>query len=186
MLKLNKDQKRQPIGGHQYHESGVTFKGDTFEQVVANLTAFRRFNCLPTGNPDQDVLLYYLNHWPFMVKEDRNAVQPVFSSEFTEWRDWVVGLWNKPPKKMLAIKEAKERWKICLDCPMNKKKGWIETNESAELTKRAFMLRRGAEVPEQLNFCSCHKADLSVFPFLDSPSLYSAMKDGKKPEACWV
>lgn len=186
MLKLNTNQKRLPVGGHQFKDRGVTFTGDTMDQVEKKLRAFRLYNCLPMGDPNQEILRYYALHWPYMVREDREATEAPQITEFAEWRGWVTKAWANPPRLLVTSKEAGDRWLICSDCPFNQPFTWLETDESSELSRRTYLLRRGASVPQNLGFCSLHKADLSVFTFLDQAASLSAKKDNEENESCWV
>lgn len=187
ILKLNPYQKRQPIGGHHIIEHGVTFRGETAKEVAEKLRAFRISNAIPVGDPEQDVFTFYLMHWPFMVQEDETATAPKTSKDYENWRDWVTRTWAYPPRKMLTQKEAKDRWAICQKCPCNFAKKWEETPESAETTRRAYILRRGVDVPKDLGFCVLHKADLSVFTFIDNPKDFSTAKDTiALAKDCWV
>lgn len=183
MLKLNPNQKRQPFGGHQFFDSqkAVSFRGNTFEDVKNKLTSYRINNGIPVGNPEQEILQYYATHWPFMVMPCETANANALSPKYLGWREFVSKSWLIPPKKFITSKEAQERWKICCECPFNQLKDWKETDESSELTRRAFVLRRGIDVPEYLGYCSLHRVDLGVFCFLDQAEL------PKKVEApCWI
>jgi hypothetical protein len=187
MLKLNKNQKRQPIGGHQFTQNGVTFQGETYAEVLDKVKRFRVVNCMPIGQPDQEILAHYAKHWPFMVQEDREYVEIPKDEDYTLWRKWIVEAWRNPPAKMLSLKEQSDRALICEKCQFNKKMDWIETNESAELSRRAFILRRGVSVASFLGFCSLHKADLSVFTFIDNHANQSeTTKDAGKQVGCWL
>lgn len=187
MLKLNPHQKREPIGGHQFTEKGVTFTGDTFNEVVEKLSDFRTINGLPLGSPEQDVLWFYALHWPFMVMEDRDSAQVTLPDEFFLWRKWIVETWAHPPHKFVAASDSVTRRDVCEKCPFNKPLLWKETKESSELTRRAFLLRRGTTAASFLGFCSLHNVDLSVFTCVETPENFSAKKkDAEKYPGCWL
>ncbi len=186
MLKFNKDQKRIPFGGHHYPEYGMTFRGESVPELVTKVTDFRVNNHIPVGDPEQDILLFYLKHWPWLIKESGDQPAEGPSSEYIEWRAWIGRAWNHPPTKIITVKEAKERWAKCEGCPFNTKLDWKESRETSEITRRAFMLRRGIEVPEHLGYCALHHTDLSVFSFLDKPTDYSTKREDENHDACWV
>ena len=117
MLKLNEKQQRTPIGGHQFHEYGNTFRGESFDEVVKKLKDFRLTNNLRLGDPEQEVLLHYATHWPWMVRRIPDVEQEEESSDYKDWRAWVQRTWKKPPVKMITTKEASDRWNSCLTCP---------------------------------------------------------------------
>ncbi len=187
MFKLNEKMPREPIGGHHFASHGVTFKGDSFKEVVSQLRAFRINNNIAVGDPAQDVLIFYAENFPWMVEQDWNAEPKKENKYYVRWRDWIYGQWKNPPKKVLTTKEASDRWKICLDCPWRLPFVWKKTDESQELIRRAFMLRRGVEIPKDLGYCALHRVDLGVFCFLENPEVQSAQqKDGAKEPKCWV
>lgn len=188
MLKINKDQHRSPIGGHQYPENGLLVRGDTFKEVVQKLTEYRLNNHIKVGNPEQDVLLHYAKQWPYMVKHDPDAAPKKENQTYEQYRKWVEATWVNPPVKTLSAKEASDRWAVCDTCPFNKAKDWRETKESAELARRTFLLRRGMDAPQGLGVCSLHfHADLSVLSFIEQPAHFvDITKDAAKPEKCWV
>lgn len=183
MLKFNKDQKRLPIGGHHYAEYGKTFKGKDVPDLSKQVAAFRLSNNIPAGNPEQEILTFYAQNWPYMVKEDREAVPVMEDVDYKAWRDWIYNAWSHPPKKLLTGKEAKERWEACLKCPARKTFPWKSTDESSELVRRAYVLRRGQETGVNNSFCDCYRADLSLFVFLDGASV---QKDPEAPKNCWT
>jgi hypothetical protein len=189
MLKLNKDQLRQPYGGHQYYERGLLIAGDSFDDVKKKLIAFRLNNNIPEGDAEQDILHHYLKNWPWMVQDDSTRKPREEQPDYVAWRKWIYRIWNNPPNKIVSSKQASDRWEICKTCPFNKGMEWEETNESSELARRAFLLRRGIEVPKNLGFCSLHKWDLGVANFIENPKELSQndnKTDNRKCDQCWV
>lgn len=187
MLELNPRQKRQPFGGHHYVEYGITFRGDTKDDVVGKLREYRRINHLKIGDPDQDVLEFYLKNWPWLVRAKEAPAREPQPENYTLWRDWVQATWRKPPMKIISMRAAKDRWAVCANCPFNLKKNWDEDAECADVMRQAFMLRRGMACPENLGYCALHRADLSVLTIIDNPSEFSArLKDGGDYPKCWV
>ena len=186
MLKLKANSKRAPYGGHHYPEYGMTFKGESYSEVVEKVRDFRLNNSIPLGNPGQDVLCFYAAHWPWLVEEDRESVQEDPPDQFGEWRSWVQDTWKKPPLKLVTPTEARTRWKICENCPFNEQFKFEETKESAEVQRRAFLLRRGLDAPETLGFCALHRTDLGAFSYFDTPASHAKPTGEKQPKECWV
>lgn len=188
MLKLNKDQLRQPVGGHHFIERGLMIRGDTPKQVIKKITEYRINNNFPVGNPEQDLLLYYAERWPYMVRHDFDAQEEAkVDDDYEGWRSWIYKIWNNPPASTVSSKEASDRWDVCKTCIHNKRKSWVPTNEASEITRRAFILRRGLDIPTVLGYCSLHKADLGVFCFVEKAKEISGLKkDTAKPSHCWV
>lgn len=186
-MQLRKFQQRRPLGGHHFPESGITVRGATFEEVVSKLKKLRLNNGHPAGDPEQEVLRYYAEHFPFMVMSGGSEPKPLTPSNYSKWRDWIRYMWFDPPKKIVTKKEASLRWDKCKECPRNTKMDWSETEESAEFTRRAYLLRQAQDIPAYLGFCSCHKADLGLFTFLEAPEKVSNKNKGdSQPENCFV
>lgn len=185
-LRLNKDQQRQPIGGHHFSENGQTFKDDTFGGVVKKLTGYRLTNGMPMGEPEQDVLLFYAQKWPFMVQEDYADPPPMNSDTITWWMAWIRKQWGKSRGRTITSKEAAIRWETCLKCPHNIK---IEPSspEQKEMARKSFLLRAGQDVPKDLGFCALHRHDTSVAVFTEAPVQSSEKpKDLANYPGCWV
>ncbi len=142
---------------------------------------------IPVGDPDREILTYYLDKFPYMVELSETDYPADPEPLYTKYRQWIQVVWSNPPRKMLTTKEASMRWDICKTCPFNVKKDWPSSKESEELSRRSFMLRLGIDVPKEIGFCSLHNADLSVLSFVDSPEKFSGKKkESEKPEPCWV
>lgn len=187
MLKFREKSMRMPFGGHHYPDYGITFKGESFKEVVDKVRDFRLRNNIDVGEPDQDVLCFYAMHWPWLVSVDHKREDPPKeNAQFVAWREWIQKTWKKPPTRLVTVKEAKDRWAVCSTCPFNRPWDFRETKESAELTRRAFLLRKGVEVPEDLCYCDLHNADLGVFSFISSAKDYSAKNSEEHYGGCWV
>lgn len=187
MLKINKDQMRLPHGGHHYLEDDFMMKGDTFDEVKSKLAEFRLNNNRPVGNPGQDILAYYAVNFPYMVREDDTEI-PEETNEFMSWRAWVQKTWVHPPKKTLTMKEASFRWDVCKTCPCNLPiESGQRPSEFEQITRKAFMLRKGAKIPSELGYCSLHHFDLGVATFIETPRDHSEQReDTPNYPRCWV
>jgi hypothetical protein len=115
------------------------------------------------------------------------VAKPVSESDYELWKKWIHLAWSKPTTKVVSSKEASDRWAICKKCPYNKGMNWQETTESAEIARRAFLLRRGISIPSELGFCSLHHADLGILSFVETPGeLSGKKKDTANYTSCWV
>jgi hypothetical protein len=187
MIVLNKHQQRRPFGGHHFPEQAMVVRGDTFDALVAKVHELRIINGRPVGDPEKEILRYYAEHFPYMVKSGADAEKPIIPSNYLKWRDWIRYVWYQPPAKSVSRKEASTRWEKCLACPMNEPRNWSETEESAEFGRRAFMLRAGQDIPNKLGFCTCHRWDNGVVVFVDAPEKYSNKReDDKQPSGCFL
>lgn len=165
---------------------GPLIKAEKFPDLVKKLVDYRVSNGLPLGNPEQEILREYQVLWPYMVLPSDLPETKSPSDKFLKWSRFIRRAWRTPPK-ILTIKEASFRWDVCLTCPYNQTMDWPETQESAAMTQRAFLLRRGIETPKTLGFCGLHNADLSVLTFTQDPKTFSEKgNDEPNPKACWV
>lgn len=188
ILKLREHQQLRPIGGHHLIAHSIRFEGDTLDEVVRKVTDYRLNNMKPVGDPKQEVLMYYLRNWPFMVDEDEGALPPDPVKENTEaWVNWVRRQWMKPAVKMITAKEAESRWNVCLKCPFNTP---IEalTEEQSDIKRKAFLLRKGNDVPAKLGFCSLHRIDLTVSCFIENVNPLICPNENRSaiPSYCWI
>jgi len=186
-LKIKANSMREPPGGHHFTESGVTFTGDKFEEVVNKLTLFRINNGVALGMPAQDILMRYAKKWPYLVERDFSVEETKPDTNLRErWSKWIAKLWSKPPKSLISAKEAKPRWDICKDCKFNVDLDVSDSGEDGQIKRRSFLLRRGQDVPDSLNFCSFHGMPLDVGCLLENPGDFSSAPPGEKYEKCWV
>lgn len=185
--KLRKLQQLRPIGGHHFKEDGRTFRGDTLDEVVKQLTSYRLDNSAPLGNPEQEILRFYAINWPFMVDEDFDPPEPDTPDiRMQRWLTWVRKQWGKSRRQPTTSKEAAIRWEICLKCPHNVKLH-PSTPEEKEMERKAFLLRFGQSVPEKLGFCSLHRHDTTIAVFSEAPAASSEKpKDLPNYPGCWV
>jgi len=188
MLVINRNQQRLPIGGHHFPENnGPVIRGETFDEVEDKLSKYRINNGLPLGNPASEIIAYYARNFPWMVTLADDKESKKQSSNYLRFSHWIRTVWKNPPRKLIHQKEAEARWAACLKCPRNQKKDWQTTGEAAEMERRSFMLRCGIDIPQGLGFCSCHKAPLEVFVFVENADSFSAKKDEEpKQPGCWV
>lgn len=184
MLKYKKTQQRLPIGGHHFHDHGVTFKADSFESLCEKIKEFRINNAIREGDPEQEVLLFYAKNFPYVVESDDTIPRVKDTQDADKWIEYVTTTWRNPPRKLLTSKEASIRWDACKTCKYNKRLEKDSSREIAETEKRAFMLRRGVDVPHELGYCSLFGIDTRIASFIEDTK--SSIESGDKPAGCWV
>ena len=185
-LSFNSNSMREPIGGHHFKTDrpiDTTLKAKTLEDLVDDLKDFRINNGVPLGDPLQDILAYYKANWPYLVVQEDGDTQEV-GIRFSIWRSWIYKMWNNPPKSLVPNKVAKERQGVCEGCKYNKPITWDKTPEARELQRRAFLLRRGIDVPKYLGYCSFHGCDLGVLCELDKAGSFVLSETQYKD--CWI
>lgn len=183
---LKKNSHKAPYGGHQFNELGTVLRGDSFDELVEKLKNFRLMNARQLGKPDQDILHYYAENWPWLVERTEGEFVPT-DANFESWKSWIHGIWNKAPSRIVATAEAKTRWAVCEKCPFNRPMQFEDSPEVAELKRRAFLLKRGIDVPSNIGFCAVHRADIGVLSFIDNPEDFSKKRTkGGSYEDCWV
>lgn len=187
MLKLNRQQQRLPIGGHHLFTSGRMFKATSFDGLVTAIRDYRIDNNHPIGDPEQEILAFYNRNFPYMVEHDPEAEERHLNEDYVSMREWVFKTWRNAPKRLLGTKEVDLRWAVCAECPFNTEIIPDDEAENIRLVRQLFLLRKGATVPNNLKFCSCHRADLGVFTLIEAAKEFSAKKDGtEQPASCWV
>lgn len=188
MKVINKYQQRKPIGGHHYPEMGLTLRGETMDEVAKKLKDLRITNGRPVGNPEKDILDFYAEHFPYMLVEDETVQLPKeMTEDYIRYRHWIFASWRNPPKRLVTHREAKERQKICKNCPQMKQVSWGSSDEAKELERRSFMLTCGVKKDEDFGYCSCHRWDNNVATFFHAAEAFTAKgKDAEVPKTCWV
>lgn len=182
----NQNCMRQPIGGHHfivYRPITTTLRADSLDELEQELKDFRINNGFPLGDPLQDILEFYAINWPYLVNQEPGEKEEP-GIRFTLWREWIQKLWKNPPKNLCPNKIAKERWETCRNCKYHKLLPGNGTEEYSELTRRAFMLRRGLDVPTTLGYCAFHAVDLGVFTMIDHPDKFS--QNTKEYDECFI
>jgi hypothetical protein len=186
MYVLKKNSHKAPFGGHQFHEYGTTIKAESYPELLEKVKNFRLTNSLPFGNPDQDILHYYVENWPWLVERaDDVFVAP--DAHYESWKAWVQKTWKKPPSKIVATAQAKTRWEVCQKCPFNRPINFPASPELDEAKKRTFLMKRGIDTPPTIGYCAVHRCDIGVLSFVDNAKDFSSKKPkGGSYEDCWV
>lgn len=184
--KLRKGQQLRPHGGHHYKTNGIKFEGETMEEVRKKISDYRISNMIPVGYPEREILEYYADKFPWMVDPIDVPEYVPKNFYYSQWRDWIHGLWKSPRTRFLTPTEAQLRWSVCLNCKHNIKLSVDGTQEGVETLRRAFLLRRGQNTSPKLGFCSLHLHDNSAASFLEAPiELSGKKKDSVNPPDCW-
>lgn len=180
-------QQLRPHGGHHYFAHGIKFEGETHTEVVDKVSDYRLNNTIPIGNVEQEVLAYYADKFPWMVDAMEESDPAPKNDYYAKWRAWIQRQWKNPLNRSITPKEAALRWAICERCPHNIKLAVDSSPEGSEMLRRAFLLRRGANISKKLGFCSLHQFDIGVASFLEAPASVSGkLKDTANYEGCWV
>lgn len=186
MYVLRKNSHKAPFGGHQFHEYGTTIRADSYPELVEKVKNFRLVNSLAFGNPEQDILHYYSENWPWLVERKEDTYVQT-DSNYETWKNWIQKAWKKPPARIVATAEAKTRWAVCEKCPFNRPLNFPDSPELEELKKRAFLLKRGIDTPSTIGYCAVHRCDIGVLSFIDNAEDFSSKKQkGGSYGDCWV
>ena len=169
-----------PGGPHFQPEGGPLLKGESVDELVERLEEYRAANGQPEGNPVAEITQYYAKAYPWSVEQCAEAPSsPLSPRLFTRVAAWTNGLWALPPKKLLSVEDAEFRFNACLACPWRRKalpKGFPAGKETS---RRLYLLRRAAEVPEGLGVCRYHGWDNSLACLLENPA-------AEGPPECWA
>lgn len=189
MKQIKRNAMRQPLGGHHIKAHDQTFKADSYDQLVAVLSAYRIANGIALGDPNKDVIDYYSKEAPWMVEDVEKAPEPTPVDDYIGWRAFITHAWLTPPKKLLLPKEAEPRRAVCLKCPFNRPITTQGANklEIDALRRKSYILRRASYSAPALGYCSQYGADLGLFTILENPLAFSIKegKDNPQPD-CWA
>lgn len=180
MIKLRRDYPKRPTeNGFPYKDpSGVELLAEDFDELIGRVSEFRAMNCLPAGEPEFEVGLFYVEHFPDFVESTDQPIDYEKSDTRAELEAWTMKLWINPPKKMVSAKLAKARTDFCLTCPHLKK--WkMEMDNFVDQTihRRIWILGQGNA--GDTGYCSAHKAHAGLLALLEYVK-------SETPNPCWM
>ena len=112
-----------PPGGWQYPEGENTVRGDTHEDLIAKLTAYRIANQIVLGNPEQDIERYVCQQFPSYCGTDSNQLPPPRTAPRTfreRVTSWAANRYQYAGGIELEDEETAEaRAQVCVNCPSN-------------------------------------------------------------------
>ncbi len=186
MHKINTFAQRKPIGGHHFTDRGQIIKADTYKELVREVADFRLANGYDYGNPEQDVLSYYLSIAPWLVESDIEDKLPQGISERgKQMRDWVNGIWQAGNVVLATPKTANERCEGCKGCKYSEAIDWDENSELMETQKRAALIRNMRKTTQNDRFCLLHKWVNGIAVWLLKPRVLTDAKRNS-PMQCFV
>lgn len=186
--KLKPDCKRLPYGGHHFKEGSHIIMGETAQDVISKITSYRLNNKIKLGDPERDLVTYYLEKFPWMVTLDLEPQEVKKEPEvYEQWAAYIRKTWDNPPQTHCAEKEAEIRRIPCKNCSFKKLVRFPKSPESGSLKKMAFLLKRGAGESKDFHFCTLHQVDIGVCSrFENQLRGRDKRKDSQAPGNCWV
>lgn len=175
---------------HKDPDSGMTFSGGNWPEVVARLIAYRQANKLPLGKPEAEVFTAFCKAHPRYCDSGKTAkqfralaVSPTgFASSIQSWIADAFSQVNRRKVGYISGSELEERAKICRRCPRQRE--WTsgcsscDRNFNRVVTK---ILRKTPTVGRALLACSALREETSVSVHLSLPPV----KNDSLPQHCW-
>lgn len=181
-----------PPDGYRYKdpESGITFEGGNWPEVVARLMAYRQANRLPEGNPEREVFEAFCKTHPKYCESGKTSKQfralansaVGFASAIQSWLADAFSKVNTRKLGYVSGEEAEERAKVCRRCPRQRE--WTSGCSGCDqkFNKVAKRLLRGTDkVGRSLLACSALREETSVSVHLSLP----AVDNASLPAHCW-
>lgn len=173
---------RKPRGGHHYPEDdGTTITADSLDSLKDKVALHRARNGRPLGDVEQDILGYYSEIAPFLVKIRPCHKNPVQSMR-NRTAEQLLALWHsRPVPKISSADQAK--LDVCRKCQACK----LDFDDAAgPYWHEADM--RGAALSGSINYlsdgvCSHHSLPVSILAGLASPELVA---QDSSPPNCWL
>lgn len=189
-LVLNDKQQRKPLdGGHHFVEEGVgRIDGETFAEVVQKLGDYRVANGLSRGNPERDVVRYYSEHYPFMVRladgeEEEEDALGVRATRVVSWMEKLSSI--KAGVLIGADAEAKERLEGCAKCPHFRAAYKLPDTEYGETLKmKGYLIGKGRVKLGEGGYCKRYGWDCGLAAQINSPG--QTVVVGEREPGCWV
>jgi hypothetical protein len=155
MWKLRKNIGRPPLGGWKWKEGNAPLEADGKDALVKKITNYRLTNGIALGDVSGDLAQAWAENSPWTVQRAERGPSEEGLLLSSDVREWLLGLWRKPPTKLLGKKEAEPRYEKCAACPFNEKLA-KDAPGMQDVERRALLLSRGLELPKKLGCCSVH------------------------------
>jgi hypothetical protein len=185
-LKIKENSMRIPFGGHHFKDRAITFKADSFDELVEKIRDFRIANSVKVGNPEEEILIYYAKNWPWLVEEDPEPEEPTKNPRYEKWRDFIFGMKKTPIRKYANDKEIRNRYETCEKCKFRKKVIPTDKDEFEALKQKVFVFCRGSMVCGMDQFCDLHQAPIPVLLAPETTKDLIPPKDGNGSAECWI
>jgi hypothetical protein len=182
MIVLKREMGHEIPGGHNYPiPGGPTVKGETVEELVDKISDYRVRNGLPVGNPMDEIITYYAEHYPWSVEEGERTHKPPIEGLDERVYAWLNAQWRNPPKELLHQEDIQKRMDTCQQCRFRCLQALAKGPASAEAARRAFLLARGNLGPDECGFCRYFGWDNRLACLL--PEL---KPEKSAPKGCWL
>lgn len=181
-----------PPGGWHYYQSDVRLTGHSYENLIANLEAYRAENHLESSDAEGDINSYICSNWPHfchgvdMVSVTSVNVQSASMDLLNDIQMWAKNiLHSQKPHPLVTDELAEERAKTCAACKFNTT--WQSAcGACVNATQRlSASVRQGRDVHHSANLggCSLMRHDNRTAVFLDRDCLNAS---SGLPDNCWV
>ena len=180
-----------PPGGYAFKdpESGITFTGGNWPQVLESLRAYRETNRLPPGNPEREVYDQFCLEFPHYCESGKQArmfarmavSMEGFVSAMQAWIAQAFTWVNARKVGYVSREEAERRARICRTCP--RQRAWSVGCAGCERNIRSVIkhILGRRKAPDELHGCSLLREDTSLSCHLTlDPVTVPGM-----PSKCW-
>lgn len=185
-IQLKRNSMRQPFGGHHFAEKSITFKAESFDDLVGKVRDFRIANGIKVGSPEEDILIYYAKNWPWLVEEDKCPPKRQTNERYDKWSEFILRIKKSPIRKYANDKDMRIRYETCEKCKFRKKIQARDKDEFNALKQKVFVSCRGLMICDMDQFCDLHQAPIPVLLAADSPREVLPKKDGNTAPECWI
>lgn len=173
---------RVPAGEFQYTEQGVTLRGETPQELVGKVKAYREANRIPVGDVESDVALVLTDKYPEMAGQNTPLESPESDFEQELGLGDRVGFWTRSEAELGRLfvnpMDAKSREAVCLACPHNKSVEWSGMATDLMIATRGESLKAS-----NLGGCECWEHNNRLATLLADYKGETAKTD--IPENCW-
>jgi hypothetical protein len=175
-----------PKEGYFFVEAdGVHVRGDSWKDVIARVTDYRRRNRMPAGDPDAEIMAQACARNPSICSEKRAAPikRKTLKGRILEWLSAIKRVSAKEPLEFVDADTAKRRANVCVGCPQHVDFFGAPSCASCKATVKAMReeLLKGRKPDPRLNGCAAIGIDCAVAAHLDEARIEAP----EAPRTCW-
>lgn len=177
-----------PDGGYFFIEAdGTRFRGESWRDLIAKVTAYRETNKRAIGSPEDDIFAQYCARMPAHCRQPAPPIAPKHHSITLNQRVLqslarIMEMKRRAPIPRVSDEEATRRAEICKRCPFHKPlvrscEACVRTVDST----RKAVLGPNPSQHQDLLACGALGEDLPLTVHLEQPKVAG----GELPTECW-
>lgn len=177
MLSIRRDHARPPVGGHRWEKDGVRITGNSPDDVIERMVAYRSENGLPLDFPEHELGEYYQKIAPWLVRDDDFGFLKPIEQQVAE--NCMAQISAHPTLLPLFSPEVETRQKSCKTCAFCSTE-IIPHSRYEMAAERKLDTLLGERGSWAFGVCAAHLLPVRLICRTQTPQLRDT------PDCCWV